>query len=99
MHDPHKYLFSPKCRLPTKVSQSKESKEFFLIFRDKISILKIEKKMFAQYFPFSKSIIFVTIDFIQIFSGPLDQKFFEVVDILRKGHLIITQKIITLKLV
>jgi hypothetical protein len=36
MHDPHKYLFQPKYRPPTIVSESKESKEFFSIFRGKI---------------------------------------------------------------
>ena len=36
MHDPHKYLFRPKYRPPTIVSESKESKEFFSIFREKI---------------------------------------------------------------
>jgi hypothetical protein len=54
MHDPHKFLFWPKCRPPILVSETKEPKKFFSIFREK-SILKIEKKKFTEIFPFSKS--------------------------------------------
>ena len=36
VNDHHKYLFRPKCRPPTIVSESKENKKFFSIIRDKI---------------------------------------------------------------
>jgi hypothetical protein len=53
MHDPHKYLFRPKCHPPTLVSESKEPMNFYQ-FSGKKSFLKIEKTIFCLNFSLFK---------------------------------------------
>ena len=56
IRDPQKYLFRPKCRLPTQVSESKESKEVYSISRVKIDFENWKKKVLLKFFTFQSKI-------------------------------------------